>query len=200
MLAVVKEPVLVTAPTGEPVTLGETLKYLRLDHNRDDEEIGGLIAVAREEAQGFTGRQFLTATFRQDLDEFPCGLEPIQLTPAPLAAVSAITYYDTADAQQTLSASVYEVDASKQPGLVRLKDGQAWPATKCKANAVSITFTAGYGSTPATVPPEIRLAIKSLVDGYYDKKGDDQVARGLDRPGTAWRLLRPFRMNMIART
>lgn len=193
-----KEAALVTPAAVEPVELTDVLAHLRIDHHHDDEAIGRLIAAATAECQEFTGLQLITATFRQDLDAFPT--QPIMLLPAPLAAVSSIKYRDADDVEQTLATSVYEVDTSARPGEVQLRTGQAWPTTKIRANAVSITFTAGFGSTPASVPQGVKLAIKMLAGSFYDEKGDNAVARGLDPASTLWRLLRPHRLTLVPRS
>jgi hypothetical protein len=62
---------LVTPPAEEPVTLIEAKLHLRVDFDDDDTLIASLITAARQAAETLTGRQFITARWKQVLDCFP---------------------------------------------------------------------------------------------------------------------------------
>jgi uncharacterized phiE125 gp8 family phage protein len=60
-----------------------------------------------------------------------------------------------------------------------LKATTAWPTSSLfNVNPITITFTAGYGSTPSAVPEPIRNAIISLVGQYYENR-EGQADEGL---------------------
>lgn len=158
---------LVTGPETEPVTLDEAKDHLRLTTDDENDLIEALIVSAREYAETFTHRAFLTQTWDEKLDAFPDVLEvplpPLQITPtAPV-----ITYVDTAGATQTLSASLYTIDAPTgphaRPARIVPAYGLTWPSTRDVPNAVTVRFVAGYGLAAGSVPALIRLAMKEHI-------------------------------------
>jgi uncharacterized phiE125 gp8 family phage protein len=143
---------------------------MRITHTSEDTYYATLIAAAREYAEFATQRQLVTATWKLYLDEFPYdsgnGYAPrdgqIVVPYPPLASVTSIEYVDTAGASQTLSASLYTVDSKTQPGRIVPSFGNSWPSVRSVANAVTVTYVAGYGAA-AAVPAKIKHAIKLLV-------------------------------------
>lgn len=158
-------------PSEEPLTLAEAKSHLRVDTADDDALIAALIAAARAEFEEQTFRQLVTATWQMRLDRFPPGQNALVIPRAPLQAISAITYTDTAGATQTLGAVNYAAEIDREPGLVRLAYGQSWPATRAQPNAVSVTFTAGYGAA-AAVDELIKEALKLAIGAMYEFRED----------------------------
>jgi uncharacterized phiE125 gp8 family phage protein len=156
---------LVTAPAIEPVTTAEAKAHLRVDISDDDTYIDTLIVAAREWAEGYTNRAFITQTWRAS---FPTFCNPIELRRPPLLSITGITYVDTAGATQTLATTVYSVDTDSAPGLVTLGYDQVWPSIQGGHNGVKVTYTAGYGATAASVPAKFKHAIKILVSHWYE--------------------------------
>jgi uncharacterized phiE125 gp8 family phage protein len=144
-------------PTAEPLTWADVREHLRVDSDEEEQLVStALIPAARARCEGYTGRQLMGATYTLTLCGFPAdGI--IRIPRPPLKSVTSIAYLDTAGASQTLAASVYLVQTSKdeyaQRGIVTLKYGQIWPPTLQQADAVVVTFVAGYTATPATVVP-----------------------------------------------
>ena len=62
-----------TPPADEPVSLADARAHLRVDGTDEDALIGGLIVAAREYAEGFTGRRFVTTDMELTLEQFPAG-------------------------------------------------------------------------------------------------------------------------------
>lgn len=180
---------LVTAPAAEPVTLTEAKSHLRVDIADDDTLIGGLITGAREHVESMTRRQLMPATWRLSLDAFPStyarrgawyrptaeGTDIILPRPS-LTAITHIKYTDTNGVLQTLSTDVYAASTDEEPGRVTLKYGQEWPDTQEIANAVVITYTAGYSTgsdvaiSQAAVPRSLKQAILMLVSHWYENR------------------------------
>jgi uncharacterized phiE125 gp8 family phage protein len=186
-----------TQPAEEPVTLAEAKLHLRVDGTDDDTLITGYIGAARSWAEGFLGRSIVTQTRTVWMDSFPT--DPIELLHSPVQSVTFVKYYDEDNVQQTLSASVYEVDTKDIPPRIYLADGQSWPATWNKRNAVQIEFVAGYGlpstGMPVPIPKEIPLAIKHLVATWYATR--ESVVTGTivsQVPQTCEALLWPLRI------
>lgn len=158
----------VTPPTVEPVTVQEVQAHLRIDSVDDEDLVTALAVAARQWCEDQTGRQFCTATLRSKLSGFPSE-GPITLPRAPASAITSITYLDSAGASQTLSASDYVLAADLAPAEVHLAPGASWPTTAERPDAVTITYTAGYGGAAAAVPQPIRSAILLKCQALYDR-------------------------------
>lgn len=172
---------LYTGPTVEPLTATEAKQHLRVDHTDDDTLIESLIKAARRSAEVFQGRSYLTQTWKMYLDTFPCD-KCIYLPFPPLQSVSSITYIDGNGDVQTLATSQYQVDAKSQPGRVILEPGYSWPATESgRVNAVIITFVAGYGATSASVPENIRHAIRLILGDMYTQRENTVVGSSVNQ-------------------
>lgn len=159
--------VLNTAATTEPVSLTEARLHLRVDANEDSVLIESLIKAATNQAQIFTHRQFINATWKLILDGFPT---EIVVPRPPLSSVTSIQYVDTAGATQTLATAGYQVDTDTEPGRIREAYGQQWPSTRDEMGAVTVTYVAGYGATATSVPEDIKAAIKLLVAHWYENR------------------------------
>ncbi|GEC15160.1 head-tail connector protein [Nitrobacter winogradskyi] len=191
-------PVRTAAPTITPVSLAEVKAHLRVDHTDDDAMIGALLTAATERFDGWTGilgRCLVEQTWRQD---FECFSDCLRLPLAPVLSIESITYFDGDNAQQTLAASVYNLFTDARGPYVGLKPDQPWPGIYSRRDAISVTFKAGYATTPAqgetpaqsTVPEPIKLAIILQVKLNYDPL-ESAVRESYQRAIDA--LVAPFR-------
>lgn len=173
--------VLVTAPAQLPVSLPEVKNLLKLEDSvtEDDALAVAILRAAIEHAESYQNRKFITQTWDLKLDRFPCG--PIEIPYGGLQSITSITYTDENGNSQTWSSSKYEVDTSGVTGRVRPVDGEVYPSTKDKLNAVTIRFVCGYGTDPADVPEATRLGIQLLVKEWYDKRGQDVNLEAAER-------------------
>lgn len=158
--------ILDTGPTAEPITTAEAKLFARVTIATEDTLTDFLIIAAREYAETFTGRQFVTATWEQRLDAFP--VEFVLPLP-PLISVTSIKYIDTAGDEQTLDASYYTLDKYSTPGRVVQAINKSWPSTQDVPNAVIVKYTCGYGDA-AAVPEGICTAIKQLVLHWFKNR------------------------------
>lgn len=144
----------ITAPTIEPLTLAEAKLHLREDLSEQDALITALIVAAREYAELYTGRAFITQTLELSLPAFPAC--EIEIPRPPLQEIEYIKYTDTDGAEQTLNDALYQVDPYAEPGVVKPAYGEVWPSTRSdEYNAVRIRYVAGYaplGSPPTDAP------------------------------------------------
>lgn len=185
------DPYLVTGPTLGVVNLAEIKIHLRVDHDDDDLIIQDLIDSAIADYDGFSGvlnRCLVNQTWAEKLDY----LSPIRipLTLFPVSSITSITYYDTNNALQTLSASVYRLQKRNATAYLELVDGQTWPSVYDRDDAVTITYVAGYGAAATDVPADIRAAIKLHVEAHYespDQKDVDRLEAAQDRLITKYR-------------
>jgi len=98
----------VTGPAIEPVDLGVEVKdHLRVKHTDEDALIESLIATAREWAENFTNRKFVTQTLDVYFDRFPVNDGDIVIPFGSLSSVVSVKYYDTDDTATTVATTVY---------------------------------------------------------------------------------------------
>lgn len=154
-----------TPPAVEPVTLTEAKAHLRVDTTDHDATITALITAAREFVEKYSGRALIDQTLSVQYAAFT---HRLMMPRAPISAISAVQYYDTDNASQTLASSVYVLDRVHLPGRVVRASGQSWPSTYVRPDAVKITFVAGYGATAAAVPETIKHALKLSIEQMFD--------------------------------
>lgn len=162
-------PLVSTAPTFDPITIEQAKKQLEIslsDLSHDD-HLGTLITAAREEVERDTGIVLASTSFQVLCD---CMYDGMQLQRNPVQSITLIRYYDTGNAIQTLSSSIYAFDVAHRK--IRLKYAQVFPATVTERyDAWEITYLAGY-STLASVPALAKAACLLLVGHYFSDRGD----------------------------
>lgn len=159
------------APSVEPVTRDEAKAHLRVDSTAEDVYIDGLIVAAREMAEAYTQRQLITATYVMKMHDFPDGDGVICIPRSPLGSVSSIAYIDAGGSTQTLSTDIYEVFSNDTHAYVALKPARVWPSARFEQReAVSVTFTAGYGASGASVPAAIRSAMFLIIGNLFENR------------------------------
>jgi uncharacterized phiE125 gp8 family phage protein len=159
---------LATAATIEPVTVNEAKNHLRVDHDSEDDLISTYITAARESLEMACNRSFVTQTWDLILDQFP-RYSCIYLPRSPVASLTSITYYDTANASQTLTLATYvDQNLSALPAELHLKYGYSWPSTYSRPNAVTVRYVAGAGID--SVPAGIKHAILVTAGDMYEHR------------------------------
>ena len=186
-------PVRTVAPATMPVSLAEAKAHLRVDHDDQDDLISAQIRAATAWLDGWSGilgRALITQTWRQEFGRFADHL-PLPL--APVTAIDSVSYFDGDNVQQTLDTGVYDLFADARGAYVSLRPGQSWPVTFRRTDAVSITFTAGFGAA-TDVPDPIRQAILLIVQRLFDG-ADTEIDAAIDRVVLA--LVVPYRMRSL---
>jgi hypothetical protein len=87
---------------------------------------------------------------------------PVMTSTSPVVA-PVVTYNDVNGVLQTFPSSNYTVTANK----ITLNVGSWWPLTDRRQDCIQIQYTAGYGSTPASVPAQLQLAVMYLATHFY---------------------------------
>ena len=163
--------VLKTAPSGQVVSTIEAKAHLNVLHSEDDDYIDTLIAVATEQAEEITGRQFLTATYELYMDELPFSFG---LPKPPMASVTSIEYIpDGQEAFTTLDSTLYMVGKGDVTEIVRHPDA-TYPDVENIIDGVRVTFICGYGEA-SDVPASIRHWIKKRVATLYEMCEDQSI-------------------------
>jgi len=185
-------PVRTVPPAQSLLTLADVKAHMRVDHADEDALISGYINAATARLDGLSGilgRALLTQTWTVEFPAFGKRLD-IPLCPVQSATIQ---YYDSTNALQTLSSSVYAVLTDGLGPYVSLKYNQQWPQTYTRDDAVKITFVAGYGDTPASVPASIRIAMFLLVAHWYDNRSAVSVDKAASEfPFAVSAQLAPF--------
>lgn len=202
---------------SEPLDLATAKNFLRVEITDDDDLITALITAARLRCEAINTRSFITTTWQLTLDYFPpyssrsMALLPpaivggysdrnywlnlsdvaIELPYPPLLGISAISYVDMSGATQSLDLTpgVTTSISLGTPGQLTPAYGTIFPITRPQLGAVTITYTAGYGPTAASVPTNVMSAMMFLVAHYYEHRTSDvaepAVVRALLGP-TNW--------------
>ncbi len=169
-------PTRTVAPSVTPVSLAELKSAARIDHSYEDDFLTDAINAATAHYDGYAGalgRALVTQTWTQT---YPGLWRRMDLPLAPVQSITSITYYDTAGDQQTLTSSLYRLQAGDGWPYVEQDADAEYPATDTRDAAVTITFVAGYGDA-SDVPDPIRQAIKILAV-HLNGPGRDAVAFG----------------------
>lgn len=164
-------------PPDDPITSTEVKNQARVDTTADDTTITRLIKAATWNIDGDHGIGIclVEQTWELTLDRFPL---VFQLPLYPVLSIESIKYIDEDGTEQTLDASVYRVDTHSNPARITLAWNQTWPSARLLANAVTVTFKAGYApdesSSPidyrANIPEDLRQALIATVAHWYDNR------------------------------
>ena len=191
-------PELVTPPANPVLELDEAKQHAMVDHDDDDAHVTRLIKAATSYLDGWSGilgRCLVTQTWRQSMAGFPGRC--IRLALDPVQQVDAISYVDGADQVQTVASDDFRLHTDDRGAYVALTDGASWPTDLAvRDDAVSVTYTAGYGAESADVPEAIRHAVAFMVADWYEFRESAQMNGGAATnriPIAAEALLAPFR-------
>jgi uncharacterized phiE125 gp8 family phage protein len=165
-------------PGFEPVSTATAKDHLRIDaaDTTQDTLIGSYVAAARESIEEATHRALASQTRRLTLSAFPvdrCGNDAAIVLPrSPAVSVTSIQYRDTAGGTQTLSSSLYVLDASALPGRITPAPDAEWPDTQeDHPAAVTVLYVCGPADT-ASVPKVATAAILlAAADLYENREG-----------------------------
>lgn len=196
-------PTIVTGPAAEPVTLEEARLHCRVDaegspaQHPDDPLLDAFITTAREWAEKFTGLSLAPQTLEIALDAFPSGA--IELPRGPVTSITSISYVDEEQADQTVDAGDYTLDARSVPQWAIPAYGGGWPAALDTPNAVVVRYVAGFSlpsDSPQTkpLPKTIKTAILQCVAHWYANREMSSIRRLETIPLGAEVLLRSYRV------
>jgi uncharacterized phiE125 gp8 family phage protein len=178
-----------TAPAGEPVTLDELRDHCRVFDTTEDDGLTLRGKAARRWAEGFTLRQFVTATWLLTLDRFPREF----FVPRPrLLTVAYLKYIDGDGTLQTIDPADYRIDVYSEPGRVEPAYGTSWPTPRCVSGSVQLSFTSGYGAASA-VPEDIKAATRIVAADLHKERADTVIGASVATIDMAKRILRPHR-------
>ena len=195
-----------TAETEFAITSAEIKNWLRIDGSDDDTVIGNLVKASHNWAKRYTARSITTQTLKLSIDsvydtDIPVkegnyvGIDQditrrsILLPQSPVASISSVKYYDDADTESTFASSKYYLDSAGVPARFVLRNGESYPTGLRVANALEITYVAGYG-TSNDVPQDIKHACLIYTAWLFEHRGDGTERNSA--PYQATQLLQPY--------
>lgn len=190
---------LVAPSSEEPVTLDEAKLWCKVDAADDDDLLTALITAARQSAEDYTRRAFITQSWKLSLDrprghDIPSGVydlpitalcgelpKAVELPRHPVRSISSVTTFATDNTDSEFAD--YTLIGTK---LVLTQDG-FWPSNLRNIGCVEIVTSNGYGDA-SSVPEAIKTAIKMHVMAMYDGR------TVCDMPSSCELLLRQYRV------
>ena len=160
-----------TAPQSLGVSVSEAKDHLRIaaSDTEQDTLIQTLIESSIEKVQRDTGKQLITATFRQEGETFD---DAGDFKYGPVTSVTSVKYLDTDGVEQTLDPSVYSFDSGRQ--IIKLSHGQEWPEVAVYDSAVKVEYVAGYGADETCVPRMLKSAVLLMTAQlFFEPDGGD---------------------------
>jgi uncharacterized phiE125 gp8 family phage protein len=190
---------IVNHPTVEPLLLSEAKRWLRVDHDDDNQLIAGLIKAARERVEARTGRALLAQTWRIVMDQWP-GDARVALPIMPVLSVTAVRVADNAGLFNVIATAGYVLDVRLDPAILTLS--QIVPPGR-QRGGIEIDVIVGYGVIPLDCPESLRQAMLLMIGEVYARRGPDQsslqnapVGKEIDRLLAPYASIRLGRMAM----
>ncbi|MEE2859394.1 MAG: head-tail connector protein [Paracoccus sp. (in: a-proteobacteria)] len=187
-----------TAPAAEALPVAALRAHLRLAQGFDGPDdaaettaLAGFLRAAIATIEGRTGKVLLTRRFRMQLDDWRDRLGQ-SLPLAPVHAVERIEIDDAAGTVTVLPPESWRLLPDTQRPII-LPAGVILPNVP-RLGFVTVTFTAGFGSSWSDVPADLAQAVILLAARYYDDRGGESARHALPFGVSAliekWRAVR----------
>lgn len=188
------------APAEEPITLAEAKAHLRVDHDEEDTLISALITAARETLDGrngIIGRALVSQTYELTFhyDDMPSGSTRVWLPMGSASSLTSVEYYDQTNSLVSLTSTVldtYDFVADTWWAYVQPKGDLVWPDVYDRADAMTITYVAGFGDA-AAVPQPIKQAMLLLIGHLYENREAVTPTAMSEVPLAVRALITPYR-------
>jgi uncharacterized phiE125 gp8 family phage protein len=167
-----------TGAVTEPVTLAEAKEYARIDGFNEDTLITSLIKMARIHCESYIGKSIVLKTVTIDSFTFPY---QFQMPYGPLTSELNISKCVTIDENNVETPLQYRVNAGLFPKLFILGGAQSYK--------FKLVYSAGF----TTVPDDIQLAIKMMVNTLYERREDFSDLQAIESPLGVKALLMPYK-------
>ena len=166
------------APVTEPITLAEAKEYARIDGSTEDTLITSLIKVARLHCETYMGKAIIRKTVTIDSFSFPYQW---QIPYGPLVSASDITKVVTIDQNNVETALNYQVNIGSFPKIAITSGDQSFK--------FKMIYVAGF----TTVPEDIKLAVKMMVNTLYERREDFSDLQAIPSPLGVKAILMPYK-------
>jgi uncharacterized phiE125 gp8 family phage protein len=155
----------IRSSSPSPVSIEAIKSHCRISGPWDDDVLPGFIEAATGYLEQATNTTLRQTEYTLVLDGFPSGRE-IKLPRPPAIEVEAVNYIEPDGGSMVLDTADYIVDAASRPGRIVLRSGLTWPQTSNDAAALTIDYSAGYG----TLPPILRQGILLLAAYFHEHR------------------------------
>ena len=185
---------ILTSADVEPVlTLAEVKDYLRIASGETafDDNLTLLISTATTLCEKITGRDLITKSYTAYLDCFPSTSGFIEIEKAKIQSIVSIAYYSN-NILTVFDSTTYYKTNSDNYSKVLLLEGNTWPSTDKRAQAISMDLTVGYGPDPENVPGALKRALLANIAALYANVGDCGDCTGFEAGSQAIQLYQPF--------
>lgn len=159
----------IAEPEIEPITLEEAKQHARIDIDYDDNLINVYITTARRFCEKWCALSFITQTKSifyniNDLNFTWCNY--IKLPMNPVQTIESYTTFDSDGIGSIVDPTDYYLAGQN---LV-FSSSYNYPSDMRSQNSYQIDAVVGFGDDAASVPEEIKTAIKYLVAHYYQNR------------------------------
>jgi len=169
---------LATGGVTEPVTLAQAKEYARIDGFTEDALITSLITMARLHCESFTGKSIVLKTATITSFTFPY---EFQMPYGPVTNQLNITKCVTLDQNNVETPLQYRVNTGLFPKISILGGAQSYK--------FKLVYDVGF----TTVPEDIKLAIKMMVNTLYERREDFSDLQAIPSPLGVKALLMPYK-------
>ncbi len=174
---------LTTDAEVEPISESDAKSWLRIDESASDIDVAALILAARKKVEADTSLALIHQTVLLSRDGAPYGRTPLRIPIGPVSSVTSIKSYAADDTESTVATSVYRLDTFSKPARLVLKEGQSWPTSLRPENALLIELVVGFGATAASVPANLIMAVRLLIEHWFGNRGvvgqvTEEIAQG----------------------
>lgn len=180
---------LISESSDLPVALADFKEHVNFSGTSKDDNFTLLLRAAAREAESFTGRQLMPATYELQLPDFPeSGF--VTIGKAPVTGISSVKYFNASNEETELvSGTDYYTDVVAEPAEVHFYN--TYPVYDKRAGNIIIEFDCGYADAEA-LPYDIRAAVMLAAADLYVNPSD--AVRNISTKSKA--LLRNYRLFM----
>lgn len=193
-------PLVVTAPTREPVSLDEARQHLRVDTHEDDAYIASLVTAAREACELATGQALPAQRLEYRVPNWPRSASShwawpvLELPRPPIREIVSVTYETTTGADQVVDPGDYVADLTLR--LPTLAPRVAWPAGF--ASKARIVYDAGYSERGMIPRSLVHWMLLWVGAAYENREAGVTGTIATQLPGFADVLLEPHKVYVFA--
>lgn len=134
----------VSEPAVEPVSVGESKTFLRIDGTTEDALLADLAQAARIVAEQETGLSLITQSWKLVFNDGVA--QRVPLPHGPIQSITSVTIFSEAGEETLIDSDSYHLDASNQTLVFE---------TIPYGHRIEIIYVAGFGDAADDVPADI---------------------------------------------
>jgi len=165
---------MVKGPADLPVSAQDVKADLGIgaDETIHDRKIETLIQAATafvSGPDGVLGKALINQTWKLSvIDHDRYGHVYLPLT--PVVSVTGISVYNSTETLQVLDVATFDLFGDEDRAYIRPKAGVSWPGLYDRPDAIMVTYVAGFGASPESIPENIKQAIRLLCCHWFENR------------------------------